>query len=82
MPTMCWPAITIVNQLTIARKNATAPSRPVSPPSAERAIGVSGGETEPDSADENDVRDGENQPERRGQPIAAAISGSTLTDTG
>ena len=29
---MCVPAKTIVNQLTIARKMATAPSKPPSPP--------------------------------------------------
>src|SRR5262245_13310536 len=32
MPVMCVPLTRIVNQLTIARKNATAPSRPPSPP--------------------------------------------------
>ena len=74
---MSLPPITIANQVTIARMYATAPSKPVSLPK-EELVPVAWpaalkGKAHPDAADEQQMRNRENDAKRDGQPVAIGV---------
>ena len=72
---MCVPAKTIVNQLTIARKTAPRPAAPLA--AERRRLSPLEAHAKPDPTDQNQMRDRQNQPERRRQPVPFAMDGST-----